>query len=276
MRAVLLIALALAGAPAFAQMGSFELLDDPVLGQSVTAIQDDMAKPGAEARFRAGVGLGVGIAPNFPGSDRYRTGLAPVVFAGYGPMFFALNQIGVRAYRDQRWIVSGFLALNGGRKESEDARLQGLGNINRTFRAGVRVTYREGPFIAVGQVSTDVAGENQGTIARLDLFGRTRAGERTVLYGGPGLTWVDKEYAQSYFGVTAEQSANSNVGLRPFNAGSGVNSVRLSGGAFHRFGGKWIGMANLSAARLTGDATHSPITEVKEEFLFFSGLMYVF
>src|SRR5260221_8026757 len=138
-------------------MGSFELLDDPVLGQSVTAIQDETAKPGAEARFRGGVGLGVGVAPNFPGSDRYRTGLAPVVFASYGAMFFALNQVGVRAYRDQRWIVSGFLALNGGRKESEDARLQGLGNIDRTFRAGVRVIYRAGPFATVGQVSSDVA-----------------------------------------------------------------------------------------------------------------------
>ena len=273
-RAAILILFAFASTPARPQ-GAMDLMDDPVLAPGQNAIEEDsLDKPAEPRKFRVAVGGGVGIGPNFPGSDRYRAGLVPVVFAAYGPVFLSFGQVAVRAYRDSHWRVSGFVALSGGRKESDDARLQGLGDIDRTTRAGVRVIYRDGRFATLGQIATDVAGQKQGTLARIDLLARFRPAERTILFAGPGLTWADREYTQSYFGVTAEQSARS--GLPEFQAGSGLNSVRLSTGAIHRFERRWFAMATLSASRLQGDAGHSPITETRSQYLFFSSVAYVF
>ncbi len=254
-RAAVLVLFALASAHASPQ-GAFDLMDDPVMAPGQNAIEEDsLDKPAEPRKFRVAVGGGVGIGPNFPGSDKYRAGLVPVVFAAYGPVFLSLGQVAVRAYRDSHWRVSGFVALSGGRKESDDARLQGLGNIDRTARAGMRVIYRDGRFA-------------------IDLLARFRPADRTIVFAGPGLTWASKEYTQSYFGVTAEQSASS--GLPEFQAGSGLNSVRLSTGAVHRFERRWFAMATLSASRLQGDAAHSPITETRSQYLFFSSVAYVF
>jgi outer membrane protein len=253
----------------------FDLMDDPVMAPGQNAVEDDsLDKPADAPRFRVALGGGVGVGPNFPGSDKYRVGLVPVIFAGYGPVFVSFGQVAVRAYRDSRWRVSAFAALSGGRKESDDAHLQGLGDIDRTVRAGLRVAYREGRFAAVGQVATDIAGQKQGTLARLDLLARFRPAERTIVFAGPGLTWADRQYTQSYFGVTAEQSARS--GMPEFQAGSGLNSLRLSAGAIQRFERRWFAMATVSASRLQGDAANSPITETRTQYGFFSSVAYVF
>src|SRR5947207_1933099 len=170
-RGAVLILFALASSHARPQ--AFDLMDDPVMAPGQNALEDDAPdRPAEPPRFRFALGGGVGIGPNFPGSDKYRVGLVPVVFAAYGPVFVSFGQVAVRAYRDSRWRVTGFLALSGGRKESDDARLQGLGDIDRTARAGVRVTYREGRFATVGQVATDIAGQKQGTLARIDVLAR--------------------------------------------------------------------------------------------------------
>ena len=75
--------------------------------------------------------------------------------------------------------------------------------------------------------------------------------------------------------MTAEQSARS--GMPEFQAGSGLNSVRLSTGAIYRFEQRrWFAMATASVSRLQGDAANSPITETRTQYGFFSSVAYVF
>ena len=271
-RAVLFL-LAFAGGRALAQGMPFDLLDDPVQGPGVAAIEDDGTRP-AEPRFRFALGAGVGVAPTFPGSDNYRAGLLPFIAGAYGPVVFGFNQIGVRLYRDPRWRVSTFLALAGGRYESDDARLRGLGDIDRTARLGLRVIYREGRFVALGQVAPDIAGQKQGTLARLDLLARFHPVQGTSVFVGPGLTWADRQYTQSYFGVTPEQSTRS--AFPEFQTGAGLESARVVGGVLQRFGRPWFAMATVSASRLLGDAANSPVIETRTQYAIFTSVMYIF
>ena len=79
---------------------------------------------------------------------------------------------------------------------------------------------------------------------------------------------------QTFFGVTREQSARS--GLPEFEAQSGVNSARFTAGAVRRLAPDWFVSASVSAARLAGDAAASPITETRQQYLFFASAAYLF
>jgi MipA family protein len=273
-RAAVFILLALGSSHAFPQGIPLDLMDDPIAGPGQSVVEDDATGPAEPRRWRLALGGGIAVAPRFPGSEHYRTGLVPVVHAVYGPFFAGIGGVGVHAYRDSHWRVSAFASLAGGRKESDDERLRGLGDIDRTARAGIRVRYADGRFVTLGQVATDIAGQKQGTLARLDFLARFRPAERTVLFAGPGLTWADRQYTQSFFGVSAEQSARS--GLPEFQAGAGLNSLRFSTGVIYRFESRWFAMAAFSASRLRGDAASSPITESRSQYLFFTSAAYVF
>jgi outer membrane protein len=124
------------------------------------------------------------------------------------------------------------------------------------------------------QVNSDIAGKNQGTLARLDVSYFVPVNSHLILSVGPGITWASNEYTQTFFGVTAAQSANS--GLPTYNADGGLNSVRLSAAALYRFNRHWSGSASVSVSELRGDAANSPITQSTTRNVFFAGALYRF
>ena len=226
-----------------------------------------------EARLRVAIGAGVGVAPKFPGSDDYRAHLAPALHLAYGPVFFGAGGLGIVLHRAQGWRFGLNLLPGAGRKESDDPHLTGLGDIDRTLRAGAFAVYSERGWLARVHVATDIAGNHQGTIARADVFARLRGGEGLGFFAGPGITWGNREYMQTFFGVTPEQSARS--GLPAFDAGAGVASARLSAGAIYRLNARWRMIGSYSVARLTGDAGASPITESRTQQFFLVSAVYL-
>ena len=271
LRGVLAVAFALASTAALAQ---FTILDDYNANPGSYAVDDTAQGPTQEKKWRVVLGAGLVRAPTFPGSDSSRTGLVPLVQARYGAFFAGIGGVGLNLYRDSGWRFAAAVSPSRGRKESDDSRLQGLGNIDSTIRGRLIGSYRTGTFVARAELSTDLAGQHQGTIARADVFAVFRPAERFFLFAGPGLSWTDKQYTQSYFGVTADQSASS--GFPQFEAGSGLNSVRLSIGAFYRFDQHWLAVATFSASRLQGDAANSPITETRTQSQFLAAGAYLF
>ena len=217
----------------------------------------------ASPRFRAALGAGVAVAPTYPGADGYRAHLAPAIHLAYGPVFFGIGGLGVNLYRGAGWRFGVNLMPGRGRDESDDPHLSGLGNVDRTWRGGVFAVYFREGYLARGSVSTDIAGHHQGTLARFDVYARRPVGDGLVLFAGPGLTWADRNYTQTFFGVTPAQSAAS--GLPQFDAGAGVSSARVSAGAVYRLAPRWRLLSSYSYARLTGDAGSSPITENRNQ-----------
>jgi outer membrane scaffolding protein for murein synthesis (MipA/OmpV family) len=235
-----------------------------------------------ENRWRVAVGGGLIRAPKFPGSDSQRTLALPFVAASRGrfyvggdPAAGSAGGIGMSLYRDVHWrIAAGLSADLGHRKESDDSRLTGLGDVKRTASAVAAASYTYEWLTTRLRVATDVLGHDQGTLARLDLIARFRPGERWTLFAGPGATWADRRYTQTFFGVDAEQSARS--GLPQFDAGAGWNSVRFSEGVNFRIDPRWTLGAFGSMSRLRGDAVHSPITEDRSQFVLGIFLAYRF
>jgi MipA family protein len=238
------------------------------LAPLAAAAQEESATP-PETRWRVAVGAGVLSTPKFPGSDTQRTLALPLVFASlsYGRFFIggdpaagSAGGIGVRLYTDSRWrLAAGLSADLGRRKESDDPRLAGLGDVDRTASAFVAASHTYAWLTTRLRVASDILGRDHGTLARLDFLGRARPSERVTLFAGPGVTWADRRYTQTFFGVSAEQSARS--GLPQFDAGAGWNSARVSAGASWRIDARWNLGAFAAFSRLRGDAVDSPITE---------------
>jgi outer membrane protein len=223
----------------------------------------DNEQQDASPRLRAAVGAGIAIAPTFPGADGYRAHLAPAIHLAYGPVFLGIGGLGINLYRASGWRFGVNVMPSRGRNESDDLHLRGLGDVDRTWRGGVFGVYYHEGYLARASLSTDIAGHHQGTIARFDIYARRPFGEGLVLFGGPGITWSDRTYTQSFFGVTPDQSARS--GLPEFDAGAGISSARLSAGAIYRLAPRWRLLSSYSYARLTGDAGSSPITESRNQ-----------
>ncbi len=235
-----------------------------------------------ETVWRVSVGGGLVSMPKFPGADSQRILALPFVGATYGRFFFgadpgaaSIGGVGVNLYRDSHWRFA--TALSAGlseRKESDDPRLQGLGDVNRTVSAGVGVVYTQDWFALSTSVLTDALNRGQGTLARFDARARYRPGEQVTFFAGPGLTWADHRYTQTFFGVDANQSAAS--GLRQFDTHSGLNSVRFSLGAGYRFDRHWGAGVFGSISRLQGDAASSPITEDRSQHFVGAVVLYRF
>jgi outer membrane protein len=217
--------------------------------------------------WKFAIGAGAVSAPKYPGSSSRRFEPIPLLSASYGRYFIGgLPGAGVPVglgmniieSSDWKFGVGLGIDLKKPRKESDDARLTGLGDISGTPHGAVFGSYTHDWFSVRSNVVTDIGGKHEGTLASLELEGRYRLTPNLTLSAGPGLVWADKKYSQTFFGIDAAQSANS--GLAPYAAGAGLNSLRFSVGAEYRFDAHWFVGARATAATLRGDARRSPIT----------------
>lgn len=235
-----------------------------------------------EAKWRVSLGAGLDYVPKFPGADGHKVLPLPFVAASYGRFFFgafpgaaSLAGVGVNLYRDRHWRVGA--ALSAGlaeRKESDDPRLRGLGDVDRTASAGLAAAYTQDWYVLGASVLTDILNRGQGTLVSLNALGRHRASDRLTFFGGPGFTWADARYTRTFFGVSSDQSAAS--GLPEFGTHPGLNSARLGLGAGYRIDERWSALAFASLSTLLGDAVDSPITESRSQYFLGVAVFYRF
>lgn len=250
---------------------------------SVGAPEVTQAPSSTSSPWRFSVGAGVVNMPKFPGASGTKWEVVPAVSVNYDRFFIGANpdagslvSLGGYLYRDSNWRVGAAVTYDfiQPRSESDDSRLQGLGDVKRTAHAELFGVYTYQFISARASVLTDIAGNDRGTVATFDLMGRYQPIPALTLSAGPGLTWASSKYNETYFGVTSEQSARS--GLPTFSAGSGLNELRFSINGAYRIATRWNVGASVSFAWLRGDATDSPITEKTSQITYGLFCNYLF
>jgi outer membrane protein len=216
-----------------------------LLTSAALAQGDGKDQPGA----RVTLGAGVAWAPRYPGAEEYRLRAIPVIGVSYGRFFAGGDPDGGGAAR----------------RESDHPDLAGTGDIDRATRLVAAGRYRWRWLDIALRVAPDVSGKDQGTLALLDLTACYRASDQLTLSAGPGITWADDSYMQTFFGVTPEQAANSR--LPAYEAQGGVHMLRFGLGATYRLDPRWTLAARLGTGRLAGDAERSPITRERDQHL---------
>lgn len=237
----------------------------------------------AELTEESQLGAGAMRRPAYDGSASDVTQAIPLVRYLGDPWFVRTTQDvlegGVRAPLAPGVHAGAQLAYEPGRYTSESDFLMEhrVPDVDRSASAGVHVEWDHmiGPMplnlLLRARQNMDLA---QG--GQVDL--RFSAG---VLRAGPvsaGIftqaTWADAKSADSFYGISPEESRTS--GLPAFRAGSGLMETSYGCVGSVDLSSKWTVVFSLESHRLQGDSAHSPIAERLTNFYATVGPAYRF
>ena len=234
-----------------------------------------------EDKWKFQVGAGVINAARYPGSRYDFTRGLPIIGISYDRYFIggvpgsgAPAGFGAYLLHTEHWAVG--LDVGGDarkpRRASDDPVLRGWGDIPGTARGGMFASYNIDWLSLRGSVS--VGGHNEGVLASLGVEAKYHPMQRLTLTIGPELTWVNNQYAMTFFGIDAAQSEVA--GIAPYRARSGIEFLGGSAGASYVLTDHWSLAAHVSYGRLQGDAADSPVTTDKTQRVYGAFVMYRF
>jgi outer membrane scaffolding protein for murein synthesis (MipA/OmpV family) len=212
------------------------------------------------------LGIGVGFAPAYEGSNIYKTLPVPVVNINYKDgLFFANVRNGIGSYllRGENFKMGVSAGFAPGRYEDEDEdNLKGMGNVDASATANLLAEYNFGPILLTGKFTTAVSGD-YGSTVNVDIGSRYPVTPAIIVLASVGAMWADEVHMSNRFGVTESQSAAS--GYKQHDAESGVRSVGFSVGATYLLTEKWNVNLTFRGDKLLGIVADSPV--VKNDFI---------
>ena len=219
------------------------------------------------------LGAGVGLLPDYRGSDDYTAGIAPFfryTFRGTN-QYVQVNatELTLNLLNSTRFRLGPVVNYHFGRDDDiDDAVVKRMRKIDDTVEAGVfgEIMWADAAnprnrFILGATWLADVGGESHGMRLRLNARYWQQVHRAIDLHIGGGFIYADGDYNSTYFGVTPANVGTS--GLPFFNAGSGVNEYYVTLGGIMYFSRNWLAAAGLRASKLAGDAKDSPIVSLR-------------
>ncbi len=233
------------------------------------------APPDSTREWRAALGIGVGVAPEYPGADEYEVVVVPVIDIAWGDLLFlnTVDGLGFNAVRGRQLRLAVALTYDEGRDEDESDSLRGLGDIVDKIEMRGNAEYiLFSNWKVRADIRQDIFGEHEGALIGLGLAYLTRPRDTIALALSGGFTWASEDYMQSFFGVDATQSARS--GIAAFAAESGVKDVNMGTTLTYFFTRQWFARGLAKLEFLLGDAADSPISGSDTQFSFGVALGY--
>jgi outer membrane scaffolding protein for murein synthesis (MipA/OmpV family) len=240
------------------------------------------------AHSRWVLGASLNSTPDYAGSSRRELKLSPVYAFQYGRFRFSAGGAGgllnfgtdvigpgasAEIKTSGKLRLGASLRIDGGRSASDSPDLAGLPEVRRTLRgrlyASTELTSR---WTASASLAQDLLGRGGGALLAADLGYALPTSPRTTWTAGGGVSFGDRTYMQSYYGVSSAASLTS--GLAPFDAGAGPRDLHAGLGWTSALTPRWIAFATLGASRLLGDAATSPLTHDRNSLSASVGIAY--
>ncbi|MEM7666371.1 MAG: MipA/OmpV family protein [Pseudomonadota bacterium] len=248
----------------------------------------------------ATVGIGAGLVPSYSGSDNYIVFPLPLIVGrvagvgispnGPGFVLDVLSQAPTGAPPETTFSFGPAFRFRNDRADNiEDPIVELAGELETAIEVGVQggVTFpgvfRQGDRLSVNaQVRWDILGAHNGMLIEPSVGYFMPIDRGTALQLTANAGFVDDDFADFYYTVTPQQSADT--GLAEFTADGGLNSIgslailtvdldgNLLNGGFSIYG-----LAGY--ARLIGDAEDTPFTSVQgsaNQFIGGLGVAYTF
>ncbi len=254
---------------------AFGLSASPTVAQTGSGLVIDV--PGV----RNYVSLGVGVVPDYIGSDDYTAGIAPagVIKFGDSEAYAKLlaTELSVNFLNSKNWSMGPVVNYRFARDDVDDAVVGLMRDIDSTVEAGVFAGWtfigddpRNRLTTSVSFLN-DVGGEHDGYLIAASARYFRPVRRPLTLSVGVTATYASSDYMQTYFGVDADNASRS--GLSLFSAGSGIRDIKIPFMAIFSFSPKWHLAGGLIFSKLIGDASDSPVTNDRgSDFQFFAGL----
>jgi len=235
--------------------------------------------------FSGRVGLGVATMPTYEGSPNRRTLVGPELTLSYRSRDWGTVEFGQRglvwnAVEQGRFRFGLIAQFDPGRKDKDtstlnptpgDKRLAGMGSIQASTEAGVSVGYGMVTLVARQSLSDRGA---KGTQVDMNVDVPWSLSDSLSLRFGLGATWANRDFMQTYFGVTPAQAQASSFTV--YSPKSGCRKVEASVGGEYAVAPSWKLQATASFTRLGDPAAASPIVGRRDSASAALAVAYVF
>lgn len=244
----------------------------PGLAWAQSSPQQSAAAPAWEVS----IGGGAAGQPVFPGAARYRS--EPIFLGSLA--YRGLAYLGPAGLGSSEIFSPGFhfgpvVDFSGGRNETSDKHLHGLGNITPTVTAGAIALWRFEQFELIGIVRQAVIHTNYGLVGRVQADRRTiLIPDKLTLLAGPYADFGNGRYERTWFGVSQEQAANSE--LPAYTPVGGVADAGLLLNLDYRYSEHILVRTFGEFRWLYGSAARSPIVQNNFQAIFGVGVAYSF
>ena len=223
------------------------------------------------------VGLGVGLAPDYEGSDDYSAVPIPYVDVKWSN-HMSLNLLGNKAkvnlIPSPNWrggVVGEYIPE---RDDVDNSKVDNLEDVDASLMFGGFFGFEFKNWSASIEAMADVADGNDGAIVRLLGGYKIPIDQAWSFSIGAFTTWADDDYMEAYFEIDPANAARS--GLSTFDADSGFKDVGLNLTVSYNPWEHWGIMGLARYTRLLDDAEDSPVVEDEGDANQFSGGILVF
>ena len=227
------------------------------------------------------VGIGIGYVPEYTGADDSHLVGAPILEHSFGNGFFASTRRGL-GYQTTAGGFGLSAALGYGGKRDEHKRnfgagsddLRGMGKVDGGALALLTATYQVGTIGLSLSTAQALSRRDNGSTYTIGASTPFYTSASNQLSFSTSAVYGDNKHAQTYYGVTATQSARS--GYRSYRAERGFETVNVGVNWNHVLDARWSVNSAVGLTRLVGDAADSPLTKRKTTPMLMTGLVYKF
>ena len=204
--------------------------------------------------------LGAQSGPAYFGSDELEFG--PAVRGGFNFLDLGRLTVGEPVFdddpyaRDDGFNVHASFRFIGERDASEYDDLKGMDDVDATLELGLGVGY-VWPNLEVFADARYGIGGSDGWVGELGADFIARPTDRLTLRVGPRFLYGSENFTETYFGVSASESAAS--GMNAYDPDGGLTSAGVEMTATYRLGERWWLEGGARWDKYQDDAADSPI-----------------
>ena len=248
-----------------------------VIGSMVVLLTLLLVIPGAFAAD-VSVGGGIGLAPDYEGSDHYEAVPVPYFNLNYNQgMFVKLLGFNLKAnlIPEKTWNIGPVYNYRAARDNVDNNRVDRMRDVSDAHELGAFGGVTIDNWFVSLEFLADLGEAHDGWYSKLKGGYNWIISNSWALSIGASTTYADKDYMQTYFGVTAADAARS--GLKQYQADSGIKDVGIDFGLNWMITPNWSAKGLASYTQLVGDADDSsPVVDEGSENQFFGAALVVY
>ena len=224
------------------------------------------------------IGGGIGLVPDYEGSDDYE--LVPIPFVNViweNGMFFNLEGLTAKAnlIPSNFWRLGLIANYRPKRSHVENDKVDRLENVEPALEVGPFAGIQYKNWNVSVEVTTDVAEGHDGTLFAVRSGYNWVTSENLTILFDASATYASNDYMASYFSIDLLDSLRS--GLPQYHAAGGFKDINFRLGLAYGITDRWSARAIASYTRLVGDAEDSPaVDDVGDANQFFGGFVTIY
>lgn len=219
-------------------------------------------QPAFAAAPKTSLGLGVGMVPDYEGSDNYTA--VPLLYGRYSYGDGAYLQLRGNELKwnflNDKVEFGPLLEYRMSRNDVASNRVDKMDKVDAALAAGAFLTGRINNFSATVKFAADVSGEDTGYTVTLGGDYQAKVSDKLRMTFGLSTTYASDDYMESYFQVDNSNRGNTTLDNNDADDGE-FKDVGLHMTANYSFTSNWSVVSNLGYKRLVGEAEDSPIVD---------------